>query len=615
VTRDWGRAARAAALALAAVVLACTGTYLWDERRTDQIGLDRQVAFEGDLCTLGANDVVRPIKILIAMDGSQSMRVTDPDGSRAQAVVDLLDALPNDPEIYISVLIFAGSTTLNLTGTALADGGRSPGFVQVRSLTPAQRLGLRQQITTFFQPVTNRDSTDFVKVLADIYEQLSLDISLSNQPPQDGGSVARGRYSVIFLSDGAPTNNQDQDLIYGDSVTRIRQLKDLADDVRFNTVFVFNPVQPVTSVCDLSGDAGLGCPLKLVNEDAQRLEIMAGLGGGEFRDFRNGERVNFLNFNFGQVRRAYMIKELVANNFSAPAASPTGEADSDGDGLTDAEELTVGTDPLKVDTDGDGFSDGVEVRFAALGANFDPIQVPLPDGGGLDRGCNPALRGVDSDCDGLLDCDEQLIGTNARRVDSDDDGVPDAVEWQLGSQGSSNDLELDPDLDGLKTRDELLLHTDPVVVDTSHLTLNGYRYRMEADGPPDDQGRQCYHFRVENITLAPTLPLYYDGGVDGGFDAGVDAGWDGGLFLLRGPGFNDLYLSLAMVPVDDPNGRTLLRTLRTRTARYPVGGIKSPVDGVLRVAPGELTDFCNAPVVDAGVILRRPDGGVYDGGP
>ena len=68
----------------------------------------------------------------------------------------------------------------------------------------------------------------------------------------------------------------------------------------------------------------------------------------------------------------------------------------------------------------------------------------LPDGGGLDPGCPPALRGVDTDCDGLLDCDEQLIGTNAQLMDSDHDGVPDGVEWQLGTQASSHDLDAGP---------------------------------------------------------------------------------------------------------------------------------------------------------------------------
>lgn len=36
--------------------------------------------------------------------------------------------------------------------------------------------------------------------------------------------------------------------------------------------------------------------------------------------------------------------------------------DSDGDGLTDAEERDYGTDPQLVDSDGDGFSDGDEVQ-------------------------------------------------------------------------------------------------------------------------------------------------------------------------------------------------------------------------------------------------------------
>lgn len=45
----------------------------------------------------------------------------------------------------------------------------------------------------------------------------------------------------------------------------------------------------------------------------------------------------------------------------ALGSSPTA-ADTDRDGLTDAEELRLGTDPLQADTDRDGVPDGVEVR-------------------------------------------------------------------------------------------------------------------------------------------------------------------------------------------------------------------------------------------------------------
>jgi len=43
--------------------------------------------------------------------------------------------------------------------------------------------------------------------------------------------------------------------------------------------------------------------------------------------------------------------------------------DFDGDGLSDSEELSLGTDPKKIDTDGDGYSDGVEVR-----SGYDPLK-------------------------------------------------------------------------------------------------------------------------------------------------------------------------------------------------------------------------------------------------
>jgi hypothetical protein len=585
VTRQ---AALAAALAVGvvAIVAACTDAYLYDGRRDELVPVDRAVAFEGRFCTVGANEVVRPIKIVVAMDASQSMVVSDPDGTRALALIELLDTLPTDPEVYIAVVLFAGSTTAFLT----QDASGQDGFAQVASLTSTQRQNMTRTLLNFRNPsnAPNRDSTDFVKPLADIYSLINSDIAASRAAPGGARALAQARYSVIFLSDGRPSNDQDDELLQGDAVVRIRQLRDLVEDVRVNTVHVFNPTQPVSSVCDLY-DGG-GCPLLIINQNADRLEKMAQLGGGNFRDFRNNEPINFLNFSFGQVRRAFIVKELIASNFSAPPGSPLGEADSDGDGLTDAEEALEGTDPLRYDTDGDGFGDGVEVRFRRQGVDFNPTQRPLPDGGGLDPGCPPHLRAADSDCDGLLDCDEQFIGTNANLVDSDRDGVPDGVEWRGGTQGSSNDLDQDPDNDGLSSRMELRLHTNPVEVDTAHLSVNGYRYTMEADGPPDEQGRQCYRFRVDNILLAPTLAKVTDAGVD--VDAGVGRPSDGGLPVVRGAGYNDLWLSVSMIPADDPTARTITRFYRYSAARYPVGGIKAPVDGVIRVNPEDFLDGC-----------------------
>lgn len=577
-----------AVVALFAIAAACTNTYLYDERRDDRLPADRTLTVEGEFCTPTAGEVVRPIKILIAMDASQSMRVTDPDGTRATATVQLLDALPLEDEVSVAVMLFAGSTT------AWVHKGNQPEFVPVTSFTEGDKQQLRQSILQFtvVGNTVSRDSTDFVKPLSDIYAVLNRDIANARLMRTDD---TRPRYAVIFLSDGQPTINQDDELLCGDAVRRLRQLKDLADDVKVNTVNVFLPTQPIDStICDIDGGISFNnscripnlppgsCPLLIVNQNAERLSRMADLGGGDFRDFRNNEPINFLNFQFGQTRRTFIFDKLVLSNYSAPPNSPLELADTDSDGLLDADEVTEMTIPWVADTDGDGFSDGVEVYFRGRGGNFTPNQVQLPDGGGVDPGCPPELRGVDGDCDGLLDCDEQIIGTNARKADSDDDGIPDAVEWKGRSQPSSRDLDQDPDNDRLLTGEEVTMHVDPLEADTSNLSSTAYRYQVLRNGGVRDGGQQCYSFRIDNVLLANTLPDTRDAGNP-----------DGGAPLVRrGAGYNDLALSVSMVPSDDPTARTSIRAYRNVSTRFPVGGIRSPPDGVVRVGPDDFTGGC-----------------------
>ncbi len=84
-----------------------------------------------------------------------------------------------------------------------------------------------------------------------------------------------------------------------------------------------------------------------------------------------------------------------------------GPADSDGDGLTDDEELKYGTDPFDPDTDDDGLTDGEEVKKYGT----DPL--------------NP-----DTDWDGLKDGYDEVkkYGTDPLRRDTDNGGVADGHE-------------------------------------------------------------------------------------------------------------------------------------------------------------------------------------------
>lgn len=67
------------------------------------------------------------------------------------------------------------------------------------------------------------------------------------------------------------------------------------------------------------------------------------------------------------------------------------DADTDRDGLADGEEGAAGTDPLRADTDGDGFADGLEA-----GAGTDPLDADDPPSQGEpDTGILPG-QGADT---------------------------------------------------------------------------------------------------------------------------------------------------------------------------------------------------------------------------
>lgn len=115
-------------------------------------------------------------------------------------------------------------------------------------------------------------------------------------------------------------------------------------------------------------------------------------------------------------------------------------ADSDGDGLKDSDEINrYNTDPLKADTDGDGLSDGEEV----LTYKTNPLNTDT-DGDGISDAdevkvhrTNP--NSADSDGDGLSDYDEIFTHkTNPNNPDSDGDGFTDAQEIEMGFNPNSN---------------------------------------------------------------------------------------------------------------------------------------------------------------------------------
>ena len=189
----------------------CTDSYLYDIGTKGPAPVDRSLEVQGRFCTLGPNDVVSPIRILFAMDATQSMNRTDPTGSRAVAIVQLLQTLPQGPEpVLRGDARSPVSTSRFLTLSGLAE------FEPITSYTQADLNALVNKVLVFTQGTMspNAGPTDFIKPLKDIYALINSDLSISRTAPtQDGGlTIAPPRYVVIFLSDGAPSINEDSKL-------------------------------------------------------------------------------------------------------------------------------------------------------------------------------------------------------------------------------------------------------------------------------------------------------------------------------------------------------------------------------------------------------------------
>jgi hypothetical protein len=200
----------------------------------------------------------------------------------------------------------------------------------------------------------------------------------------------------------------------------------------------------------------------------------------------------------------------------AHVKSPNNQGyDTDGDGLSDACELELGTDPTKVDTDGDGIPDGEE--DANQNCRFEPnlhetcasLTCTTPDG--------RTVSGFDTDNDGLSDGLELAYGTDPTNPDTDGDCIPDGVEdanhngvYDVGTETNALDKDTDKDglwdgngvgsplgfgedlnCDGIRQPTE----TDPRVYDTDH------------DGKSDSEeacsGGICSTANVANNALQP----------------------------------------------------------------------------------------------------------------
>ncbi|MEZ0577565.1 Stk1 family PASTA domain-containing Ser/Thr kinase [Nocardioides sp. MH1] len=142
------------------------------------------------------------------------------------------------------------------------------------------------------------------------------------------------------------------------------------------------------SLCVSDGPEVVPDVIGLRQGQAERRIIQAGFQVDVLDDNSStkpkGEVTNVIPGEGEELDQGKTVTIFVSVYEEPETSSPPAAVDTDGDGLSDTDEATLGTDPANPDTDGDTFSDGDEV--AAGTDPTDPLSFPPPGQGNGGQG-------------------------------------------------------------------------------------------------------------------------------------------------------------------------------------------------------------------------------------
>lgn len=501
-----------------------------------------QSSILGQFLTRDPDTINFPVRILFAIDCSLSMGQAvdgnqvgaDPAFQRIDAVRNFINEYNENDNISFEIMLWS---------TSVFDRTRNDGgdFGFTKNETELNRV---------LDAARNDTQTDYLGALSEVHNDIQRDI----QQQSSAENVHRSKYIVVFLSDGIP---QDQGRVQDDDdiknkVTKIREMTEVAGvgGFTFHTFLLLGGFP--------EGDSG-----NTLREYAtQVLEKMANAGDGLFSEFLNAEAISFLSFIDLRLSVEYLLKYVIAYNMNTIPGTELIALDTDGDGLSDLQELEYGSYPTVRDSDNDGVSDFVEYTLTTPDHVFNPLTfIGDPDGDGpmqrdvQDNNCTPGIGGVwpDTDQDLLNDCEEDLIGTDRRVADTDGDGIPDGLEFLAGTNIFNPEDIVDTDMDGFPNPIEIRQHTNVSSDDPKLRERYAYQYNLIDQGKVlINQGsnsgqvqtvRKLYTLGVNNIDIM-------DVGINPLTNEPYELPDSGKVDFKRGE--NTIQVFIAQVPADRP---------------------------------------------------------------
>jgi len=602
--------------------------------------VDNELALQGQVCSSPPSNAVFPVKILFLVDVSGSMIVTDPAKVRVQGVNSVINKYQGLPGVEFAVIAFSSAivqvtngftatpdlaaidTAISQADNLTDDQGVLGAAYETLSTdmiasTPAERARSKYIIIFFTDgvpdPICSADTTpcgpppmtcapgthcDPTTILTAGSQQqehyvCDPDYLICSVPKKQWASAFNPPLNPALypqLQAGANYNTTPQILA---SVDQIMQLQSQyhVGSITLNTNFLF-PVNALSNP--------LAVPFNLDRPAGDALlSAMAAAGNGTFQEFTQDTQISFLNISFASLLVQNSIVQSYASNQLADETGSAYLLDSDGDGLSDAQEEKLGTCvrlsakcPTPWDTDGDGYSDFVEVQYKTSG--FDPRDPTKPA-----TPCGPP--GVDSDGDGLMDCEEAFLGTQQLNPDTDGDFLSDLTEVRHGMNPlDPTDAYGDINRDGILNEAEIKMGLSPSAPVSSAERSYGLTYNFTASPSNSASNGTCYDFLIQHMRLltppsTPTTP----------------------------EGYNRVYYDVFETAVDTP---TSFSTVRRACADvlYVNGKVKAPLNGNVTFADTDFVDIAQFnPAVDCKDMTKNvgidgglfsDSGGVPDGG-
>ena len=527
--------------------------------------LDNRIEVSGDFCTTDPDTLNYPVKILFVVDQSSSLNAVDPpdvngETQRLHAMEDaFVENIQGRRGVEVGVIAF-GAATRVLTqhcddyssGTNCHEGFTDDDATALGAMAAASGS-------------VSGGNTNYTATLSVVYRVLFDD--MEKLRATDEKAAANAKYVVIFFSDGlgalevgsldvwcpygselCSSGSQQCEERYGQydpapslHCALYEQLKQIMNLKRIHQIrsLQFHTLLLSAGITDMQVRSAARLFMRYLAEQ----------GNGTFRDFENGEDINFLHIDTSSYKRQFKLHNLIVSNINAKPWSATYPIDSDGDGLDDESEYKQGSSPFLLDPDDDGFNDLLEYQLRNSGR--DPIDP-------ADASCDLSVDRADDDFDGLRNCEERVIGSSSSHYDSDFDGVPDLFEHRNDTYLTLDDLLNDVDFDGSTNGDEIRWHTDPHTNDSAHLSEEGYRYQVVQTGVVGN--RLCYHYDVSNIRLVTTEA-----------PEGHERGW------------NQIDVSITEVPLDEPKKVALFKKGCARAQFVEDRRFKIPASGEMEI--------------------------------